>query len=308
MIYPSIQNHYLTKQVKYKKNEFREFIPHTRWSYEEKIHGCNISFEFTVNSPIKFYSRNQEILGNEFYNCLADLKKYEQILKPVQDYVDKHDHPTIKLYSEYCGPGIMNTIDYGPERRFIFFDMTIGGSFVFREVLDLFFITLELTDYLSIPIGHTNTLEEAMEIDTEINSQYSDKEDNMIEGIVIKPYNQPMLDKFGRPFYLKKKNTKHLEKSQKKRAIKTEFSDKVNDLHNWFISYITEERMYNIFSKEGQFDDLTEMGKYIQLIRNDAIKDFNEENEYDYTEFTQNENRFIFNCSRETVTMLKGEL
>ncbi len=305
MKYPSIKNHYMNKHINFKKNEFGDRLEGTTWSVEEKIDGCNIAFEFSSNEPTKFYSRNQEIIGDEFYKSWNDLKEYEKRLTPIKEYVDKWDI-TIKLFSEYYGPGIQGRVDYGAKRRFIFFDMVINGVFASKYLMKDFFKTLNLGSYVTNSLKVFDTIEEALEFDINFNSQYSNKPNNPIEGIVIKPYNKTLIDGYGVPFYLKKKNIK--EKTKKKNYKHKTYSDKVNDIHNIFISYINKNRVLSIFSKEGQMEEVSELGKYIPLIRNDAIEDFNDENEFDSKEFDKKENKFIFNCSKEIVELLKEEL
>ena len=307
MRYPSIDNHYLTKNLKYKKELFKDKMEETIWCVEEKVHGANISFEFAPNTPVKFFSRNQEIIGDEFYNCWDDLKKYEKILQPVQTFVDKFEYK-IRLFSEYCGPGIQKGIDYGSERKFIFFDMMMFDQFVSRETLKNLFKSLYLSEYTSHILSVFQTLDEAFEFNTVINSTHSNKEDNIIEGVVIKPLNTALLDQHGSPCYFKIKNKKFMERKPKKNIIKVTYSDDVNDKHNIFMSYITKARMDNIFSKEGCIEDVSELGKYITLIREDAIEEFNKENEYDKTKYDKKEDAFIFNCAKPLVELLKGEL
>jgi len=312
--YRSIENHYLSKHVNYNKERFKKELETTIWCVEEKLHGANVSFLLRPNVPIKHFARRFEIFGNEFNSSASLFQFYDARLEKMQKYCDTSGE-SIRIYGELFGPGINKGVDYGPQKRIRFFNIMVNDTLITPLRANAFTYILGVQDLFIIILGLFNTLDEALEFDPKINSTYSEKEyeegENICEGVVIKPYNQNleyMKNGMKKQFYLKNKNEKFLEKKQKSTKKKKHVPIEVHKWHETFLSYIHEQRMESVFSKEGRIDDLRDLGKFIPLIMLDASDTFFKEEEFPVNQFSKNEQRYIFNASKEIVNLLKEEL
>lgn len=163
------------------------------------------------------------------------------------------------------------------------------------------FITEISMEHLLIPnLKIANSLDEALEFNTEFNSLVSDKEfgelENVSEGIVIKPYEKVYIWE-GSIFYIKKKNEKFFEKSRqpKQPKVPLELSDKVKNLKDTFATYINQNRLDGVFSKFGPIQEMKDIGKYISLLVEDAKQDF----------FKEYKDEFVMLDDREKKEILK---
>ncbi len=305
--YHSIDNHYLTKSIEFAKKAFGRRFENCKWSVTEKIHGGNISFFVQPNEQIKKYSRNQEIEDNNFLNCTEIIASMDEKLQPFQDYSNK-ENITIRLYGELFGKGIQKGVNYGDKKRIIIFNIMVNDVLLSDlEVIQTFYF-LDINKYHVKIMGVFDSLEDAIEYDTKFNSTYNDIEDNICEGIVIKPYDDVFLDIHDSPFFLKKKNESFLEKKQKKVKKEKNVRPEVHKWHETFLAYINENTIYSVFSKEGKIQNISELGKYIPLITLDASDTFYRENDFPVNDFNKNEHRYIFNAGKIIADLLKKEL
>ncbi len=306
--YNSIDNHYITKNINWSKEYYKHIIGSTKFSVTEKIHGANISFYFTPNNPVKIFSRNQEIIGFDFQKASEVIQKTIANLFSIQNYVDKNNY-TVRLFGEVFGKGIQKGVDYGSCHRIRFFDVMLDDLYKCQQDAEEFMKLLNLLKYFTNILGIFDTLDDALAFNEQFDSTYNDIEDNICEGIVIKPYNNVLIDQNGVMFYLKKKNEKFIEKAQMKARNKKEVRAEAVFWHNEFLCYIHKERLESVFSKEGRIESVREIGKFIPLITQDATETFlTEENEFPKDDFSTNELKFIFNGGREIALLLKEEL
>lgn len=73
-----------------------------------------------------------------------------------------------------------------------------------------------------------------------------------------------------------------------------------------FKSYITENRLLSVFSKEGQIQSPKEIGKYIKLLLTDAQDDFLKDN--DISHLDKQQQKDVFNVGSLIANMLKSYL
>ena len=73
--------------------------------------------------------------------------------------------------------------------------------------------------------------------------------------------------------------------------------DTANELRDIFQTYITENRLYSVFSKYGQIESVKEIGKYISLLTEDARQDFMKEYKEKFDPLTDREKRNILKVS-----------
>jgi len=304
--YHSIENHYLTKTIEFAKRRYGDDFKNCSWEITEKIHGANTSFLIRPNVQIKHFSRNQEIFGNEFYATAELLSFMDSKLHLLQDFADR-TQMSVRLYGEIFGDVIQKEVNYGPEKRIIFYNAMINDELVTQIYASELFKAVHTAKYFTRSLAVLNSFDEALEFNQEFNSTYSDLEDNICEGVVIKPYDAILINQ-DKPFFLKKKNDAFLEKKQKRVKKEKHVRPEVHTWHETFLSYIHKGTVHAVFSKEGPITDMSEIGKYIQFIIADAKDTFNREEEFPVEDFDKNEQRYIFNAGRECMESLKEEL
>ena len=111
--YPSIENHYRSVYID-KACEFEPAIIDAEYVLQEKIHGTNISFEFTPEGEFNVYSRNNQLdkTSNEFYGLKSILETW--IMIKFIDTMYRNAIPLIttgknlRFYGELFGGNIQN--------------------------------------------------------------------------------------------------------------------------------------------------------------------------------------------------------
>jgi Rnl2 family RNA ligase len=149
-------------------------------------------------------------------------------------------------------------------------------------------------------------LDEALNFNPEFDSKILGIADNICEGIVIKPtknYQSPN----GELFWIKKKNDKFKEIQKAPKIPKPpQARTKVDDTHDVFLGYITDNRLQNVFSKYGMIPDKTKIGDYIKYLIEDARLDF--EKDIDLSEFNVDDLRMIYGIRSLGFELLKKYL
>jgi len=307
--YPSIENTYREKEIEYWLLRYPEF-ENEEYTITEKIHGAN--FSLIVTEKKFFLAKRSDLIeeGESFYGIQNIIKqeKYQALIKAVQKYIQgKEEVESITLFGEFFGGSIQKGVDYGKEKKMLFYDMLVNGAYQTQEY---FLYSMRVFDFahLVVPvIGRVKGLTSAINYPTYFNSMILGIEDNICEGIVIKPYKAVLLDGNGSPFYLKKKNEAFKEKQKmSKRSIdkEEEFPEDIKTLHEEFLSYITENRLQSVFSHEGEISDKAHIGKYIRLMMNDAKEDFYKDSNFKEEEYDKPTLKYIFNVGDRIVKML----
>ena len=302
--YKSIENSYQQKYID-KSFDHNPILQTCDYIIEHKIDGSNIQFIFTPESTMDTFmicSRNHPLNREGSFlkvNMKELVDKYHDQLSYIQNYAIEHNM-TINLYGELFGKNIQKRINYGKDVHVRFFDMKINGENVAqKDFYELF------NEYFNIPemvvdnFGITS-FENALNFDTEISSSIIENNDH-IEGVVIKPWDIPS------SFYLKKKNKKFLEKSKRKVIKNKEYSDHVNQLKTIYNEYLTENRVLSVFSKEGEIDNPSDIGKYIKLVLEDAKEDFFKDGN-SFVDLEKDEVKYILNGSKHIVKILQKYL
>jgi len=288
-------------------NEIKEGV---RWHVGEKIHGANTSFLLLPNDNPRYFSRKNDITNDMFYGAGEIYESTRERLKWAQEYADNYNK-TVRIYGELFGAGIQKGVDYGHDKRILFYDAVINDVTLTLLSFDMFMKEMDVADLRAPTFGIFDTFEEAFNFDIERVTALHDNgdPDNWIEGIVIKPYDKVLEDENGSLFYIKKKNEKFKEKqSVKKAKTVTNYTEEVNKWHETFLGYIHEERLESVFSKEGRFEDIKEMGKYMKAVYEDTIETFYAEEDFPENNFTKAEKKYILNGNTVISTLLKQEL
>lgn len=267
--YSSIENHY--------QENFLTKCPQEKiaWCITEKIHGANFQVYYD-GEQILLGSRNRFIKDNENFNNLNNLI---QEIKPQLLHFFKSVNPEslpITLYGEVYGDGIQKGVKYSKTKKIRFFDLKFKDEYIpYDLALELF----EFHRLPHIPVLEcfNGTISEVIkQVNTRFNStiaegDYSELENNLCEGVVIKPYYKEYKTILGNRVIIKKKNEEFLEKKQRTKEPKPDrFNDYSKDLEVTK-PYINENRFDSVFSKDNYTK--TDFGAFITAYAKDVLED-----------------------------------
>ncbi len=280
-----------------------------QWVVTEKIHGANFSFIYE-NKTLKFAKRKEYLSWkDDFFGFQLVVAKIEdQILQlfeklsaeiEADKYIiygelfgGKYPHPDVKLDTNV--QAIQTGVYYSPSISFMAFDIAIERngvkSYIIYERAIGYFKTHQIVYAQPLLIAKFG---EALSFNTRINStiptQFSLPElpSNLIEGVVVKPYNLKLEDAFSNRPVVKLKNPEFEEDERFHKAEKWSYipsvSSKTEDLTyivDELRNYITRNRLESAISKIGSLD-FTNAERIIAIkleFLQDAISDFNENN------------------------------
>lgn len=299
--YNSIENSYRSKFI----DRFSTIVDFNKLQLVmlEKIHGANLQIMIDEEGEVKFCSRNNVLPDDaNFQNGLIEAKG-KLDLRPVINFCEAHK-TSIRLFGELCGDGIQKGVHYFKDKRILFFDMVVDGKYVDFNTFEIY---MKFFNLPMVPIVKREILlEDALSIDVDsFISMVSDEpiEDNIAEGFVIRPMYKEVWSGEKR-FILKYKSKKHSEKSQRKKKQHT-FDPVVDEWRNKILEYVTENRLLNIFSKEGTIESPKQIGEYIGYFMADVAEDFNKDYpEFKELEISKNQKKRIMNYQAEIVKML----
>jgi len=273
------------------------------WVVTEKIHGSNFAF-ITNGKNVVCQTRKHILKENEkFYNWqLVRDENKQNILNMFNLISDRFSDPLDEVYvfgelfgGHYQHKDVIQSntsirlqkgISYHPENKFMAFDIFIRLKNLKTRWLNYkeFIIITLSSNIMTVPALFMGTLEECLDYPNAIHTKVPlyfnlpEIEDNIAEGIVIKPYFPIFLGKSR--IILKNKNNKFKEKVKKKKnkIIQNEFSEIQLKYINEYNLYLSKERFINAASKIGEpdFEKFSQFSKEIFL---DALKDFLEDNQ-----------------------------
>jgi Rnl2 family RNA ligase len=122
-------------------------------------------------------------------------------------------------------------------------------------------------------------------------------EDNICEGIVIRPL-EPVFFRNGSRLLLKSKNSRFAEKKAVKKRqpslyVEPTYSDNLKQQHLVTEEYVTENRLNNVVSKIGHISIPKEMGKLIGLFSKDILEDYLKEHTSEYALLEKSEQKIL---------------
>ena len=294
--YNSIENTYQKKVIE--QIFLHEFHEDT-FMVQEKVHGANLSF-VTNGKEVLVAKRSGLIEANErFYNYEFVKNKYERAIIQLFDFMKKaHSNlEVITVFGEIFGGQYNHTeveknngmtkvqkgIDYTPENDFYAFDILLNmETYLSVNTCERLF---EKFGFFYAKTLFEGTLHEALKYPNKFRTKIPEWmglpeiEDNNCEGVVIRP-EQPRFFGNGCRVILKNKNEKWKEKVKKEKQAKvnSKLSETAENIWLEMETYITENRLHNVLSKEGEFTPKM-MGKTIGLLAKDAYTDFLKEHE-----------------------------
>ncbi|WP_194304382.1 MULTISPECIES: RNA ligase family protein [Chryseobacterium] len=282
-----------------------------KWVVTEKVHGANFSFVYE-NGSLKFAKRKEYLnWSDDFFGFQLVVSKLENnILRlfeklssdiAAEKYIiygelfgGKYPHPEVEPVKDVHA--IQTGVYYNPDIEFCAFDIAIEtcGSdskyYLDYESSVAYFNEFEIFHAKPLLIGKFN---EATNFNIRINSavpkefNLPELNDNLIEGVVIKPFNQLDNNDFQRPI-IKLKNPEFDEEEKFHEAEKWSFipnvSSKTEELS--FIvdelrNYVTQNRLKSAVSKIGTLDlnNQSRVSEIKKEFLEDVITDFNENND-----------------------------
>lgn len=307
--FDSIENHYNIKYL----NKIPQNIKDGPWVSSEKLDGANLSIYITPYSPIKVGKRSGWIQRKDehhetdenFFDVWNVLTKYQSILDYFQSQVDASGI-TIRFFAELYGSGVQKRINYGEEKYIKVFDVMVGdvllSPFDFDHFVDNsnnnYNCARAFFDDFFVEHTYHQNLMEALAVDVEKPGT---------EGIVLKPANVvPYLYGNDR-IIIKKKSSLFADIAKEKigGAI-LRFNPEQVALSENFKRYITQNRMYDLFSKHGEMQDIKQMGTYIKLLLEDAKADFIKDN--DISGLDADTQKALFNIGSMAANMLRDHI
>lgn len=271
--FPSIENHYLQKNIDYWLRLYPE-LKDEDYVIMEKLDGANFAIILT-NKTINFQRRNDLLKEDEsFFNYQETVKRYKSDIKKIQSFLGEQD--TLHLYCELIGNKVLNRVKYtNDDLNYLrIIGMSLNDKMISSidmiALLQLMKLEFNLDDMqnqlFTAPIfGLYKGLEKSLDFDVNRNSPLLNIENNLMEGVIIQPASKVYADKDGAIFAIKKKNEKFFEKEKK---IHTQTA-LINDLEQ----YVNESRIQSCFSKVGVIQLPNQMAFYIKYIQEDIKQD-----------------------------------
>lgn len=304
--WPSIENSYRTKYINKMVSYYPELLDE-KYIITEKIDGSNFQWAFSPDGSIRVGSRNQWIDINGSFqgaNIKSLYNEQSDFLENVLEF-SIIEEVKVRLYGELYGEGIQKRVNYGKGKSLRYFGMMIEESWYspaeFRQTV----IDLNGGDFIVPVIEYADSLDVALGTETKFNTLLMPfVESNITEGVIIQPFYNVYLDQNKSPFILKKKNEQFGEKSKSKK--KQVFDSQTTRLNAEFKTYITENRIDSVFSQNDAIQSQNEIGKYIKFILEDAIADFEKEN--DVSGMDKSQLKSIYNVGGIIANMLKHRL
>lgn len=294
--YNSIENHYRKKYIQL----IEAYHGKDEYIVMEKIHGSNFSIWMTADE-VKFAKRSTFLKEDEdFFNYKEVYKKNKaNLLKLFDSIVSKYNSNEVVFHGELCGGSyehrdvqrnptaarVQRGVFYSPNNEFFIFDIKVDGKLL--PVLEVDSL-VKNSGLIPVPIIAKGSLYQCLDLDTNFVSMIPGKlklptiDDNIVEGIVIKPSTPQFLPN-GARVIIKKKNEKFSEKSTKKvpKVLTPEEIEQLMLSKKIFLHVeplITENRLRSVVSKIGKVE-AKDFGKILGLFNKDILEDFDKDSD-----------------------------
>jgi len=280
----SIENHYQKELIQYWLERFTQLQKMT-YEVTEKIHGANFSIVADINRDVKFAKRSGFITekdkGFYGYKGVFERPSYMSLVEQIKNIAEEAQQ-SVQLFGELFGGNIQKGVLYGDEKNFRWYALKIGKDLIApKDALVILSKTFRVPS-LGFVKPEGNLFKMIDEINHEHQSAFTPKDykdDNVIEGVVIVPYEEVITN--GQSFFMiKKKNEKFKDKSSKAKRIHKVLviEDHVQELIDEVDLYINENRTNDLFSKVGNFEDIREISKFAKEYFKDVFSDFEKDN------------------------------
>ncbi|AFM04661.1 RNA ligase [Bernardetia litoralis DSM 6794] len=311
------------KKLTLSQNQYAE-LDKIDWVVTEKIHGAN--FCFIYENGNLFYGKRKENLvwNDDFFGFQLVVNKLEnQILSLFEELSQNIESQKYIIYGELFGgvyphsevekkenlEAIQTGIYYSNTIEFCAFDIAFENNKVkayldYKKAIELF-KKHEILYAKNLFIGKLN---KALEFDIRINStlpkllNLPKLETNLVEGIVIKPFEELNQNLFPQRPILKVKNSEFEENEifhqAKKWSYIPKLSSNTEELHflvEEIRNYVTQNRLQSAISKIGSldFDNLKRIKEIENEFLRDILTDFDENNDAILKELSNQQKNWI---------------
>ncbi|NIG55742.1 RNA ligase family protein [Chitinophaga sp. Cy-1792] len=297
-----------------------------KWVVTEKIHGANFSFVYENHRLL--YAKRKDYLQwtDDFFGFqlvaarLEDsiIRVFEQLAQdiPASRYIiygelfgGRYPHPDVVADPQF--QAIQTGVYYSPVVDFCAFDIAMENDDTgAKQYLDYARSVAYFEEYsiFHAKILFSGKLNEALNFNTRINSavpaqlQLPTLDNNLIEGIVVKPLQHMGLTEMDIRPIIKIKNPEFDEEKKFHEAEKwslipevTSRAEKLSFLVEEMSGYITENRLNSVLSKTGRADkaNTTRMNEIKAEFLRDVYEDFNLDNAGILDDLSEAEARWI---------------
>ncbi|AWH83842.1 2'-5' RNA ligase [Flavobacterium album] len=309
-----------------------------KWAVTEKVHGANFSFVYRDRKLAfakrkEYLSWSDDFFGfQEVVHQLEDkvLALFEQLSAdlPAEKYMlygelfgGSYPHPEVLPYPNV--QAIQTGVYYTPAIGFCAFDIAIvkDGTKAYLDYEDAVGY-LERFGIFHARVLFTGKLNEALNFNTRINSAVPAQlgwpalENNLIEGVVIKPLrHNGLIENDERPI-LKLKNKEFDEEKKFHEAEKWSYipgvttnTEQIGFLLEEIRTYLTDNRLNSVISKIGSLD-FTNADRlaaiHAEYLR-DMLEDFNIDNKGVLDEITPSQKEWLINRLNAEITISIGQ-
>lgn len=296
--YSSIENA-ITRD--YMERVVAEMPADLEWVVQEKVHGANTSF-LCDGSEVGFAKRTSVLSDDEnFYDFQSLLETYRpKVLSLFARIRELYpDVISISVFGEMFGgryahdgvPAvkgftlIQKGVNYTPVHEFYGFDIYVfegdGGQYLSVDEVNALF---EAEGFFYARTLMRGTLAECLKYPNAFQSKISqwlglpDIDDNICEGVVIRPV-MPQYLRNGSRVLIKSKNARFAEKKSVKKRNKlfsepVPYSNTLKSLLTEVEAYVNENRLNNVVSHIGEVAFPKDFGKVMGLFAKDILEDF----------------------------------
>jgi Rnl2 family RNA ligase len=236
------------------------------------MHGANFSL-WTDGEVVKAARRSGFIPeGESFYGSGAVIEHYSPLVLGLAKHMGAEN---LVLFGELVGEGIQKGVNYCEGKDFYVFDVAhiIDGHLVFIDYTEDLVNTLNQSGFNTVPTLKWGSFEDVMSLDNLFESKFGGF---TAEGYVAKPVVNHRLNS-GSRVIIKSKNPKF---SERKPSTKTKviIPDDIKGHVSAAESYITDNRLNNLESKEGKVQQEL-FGKFMGMLTSDAIEEYMKDND-----------------------------
>jgi len=296
---------------------------------QEKVHGSNVCF-ITDGETVSFGKRTGLVEVDEaFFLYEVLLERYTpQVIRLFSMIKEKYsDVEAVTIFGEMFGgvyphPDVANDrkimaiqkgVFYCPQHEFYAFDLYIRtaktGRFLDVNEANSFY---EQGGFFYAKTLFSGSLAQCLQYPNDFTSLISKWlgfppiEDNVCEGIVIRPVKPTYLSN-GARVLLKNKNARFAEKKSRKKRdpklfVPPTYSEPLVELLEIVEQYVTENRLNNVVSKIGQISLPKEVGMLMGMFSKDILEDFLKEHSGQYAGIEKMEQK-IFNRHVNTLAV-----
>ena len=299
------------------------------FAVQEKVHGSNVCF-ITDGKTVSFGKRTGFVeVGEVFFLYEALLERYTHRVIALFLMVKK-EYPEIEMLTifgemfggSYPHPDVENDrkimciqkgVYYCPQHEFYAFDLYVktaeSGRYLSVDEANAFY---EQGGFFYAKTLFRGTLAQCLQYPNDAPSLihewlgFPPIEDNVCEGVVIRPVKPTYLSN-GARVLLKSKNVRFSEKKSRKKRdpklfVPPSYSEQLLELLNIVEQYVTENRLNNVVSKIGQISLPKEVGMLMGLFSKDILEDFLKEHSGEYAAIEKMEQK-IFNRHVNTMAV-----